>query len=113
MGFKPGHQKHGGRKKGTPNAATAPIAELCAAHNCNPIEILIEFCKPLEPGLSPEKMLERIGYRFQAAKELAQYLYPKRKALEISVADIPDDEFEHEVERRLSERRAPGKISER
>jgi hypothetical protein len=70
-------------EKGTPNKTTLPIAELCEFHKVNPIEVLIEYCKPIPPGLSPEQMLSRAGYRFQAARELAQYLYPKRKALEI------------------------------
>lgn len=70
--------------KGVPNRATLPVAELCAFHNVSPIEVLIEYCKPIEQGLSPQQMIERSMHRFNAAKELCQYLYPKRKALEVS-----------------------------
>lgn len=103
MPFKPGHKKIGGRKPGTPNKASLPIEALCAFHNCNPIEILIKMAND-----SSDKV-----YQFQAAKELSGYLYPKRKALEVTITDVPDEEFDKEVERRLDERRSPAKISER
>lgn len=102
MGFEVGKPRHpnAGRKKGTPNKSSLPIEEVCRFHNCNPLEALIECMK------DPEQ-------RFNAAKELMQYLYPKRKALEVSILDIPDEEFDREVERRLNERRSPARISER
>lgn len=59
-----------GRKKGTPNKASLPILELCEKHNCNPAEALI-------------KCMEDPEYRFLAAKELMQYIYPKKRALEV------------------------------
>lgn len=95
--------KTGGRKPGTPNKSSLPIEALCAFHNCSPIEVLIKMAND-----SNDK-----AYQFQAAKELAQYLYPKRKALEVTITDIPDGDFDLEVERRLNERRSPARISER
>lgn len=67
-------KKTGGRKPGTPNKIdrSLPIEELCAFHNCSPVEILISLCSAKEDGL-----------KFQAAKELMNYLYPKKRALEI------------------------------
>lgn len=103
MPFEPGHKKIGGRKPGTPNKATLPIAELCAFHNCSPIEILIKMAND-----NKDK-----NYQFQAARELASYLYPKRKALEVTITDIPDEDFDKEVERRINERRPSAKVSER
>jgi hypothetical protein len=67
-----GLPKTGGRKAGTPNKRR-PIAEMCE-----------------ELGLDPFKEMAKIGSdlehekRFEALKELCQYLEPKRKAVEVS-----------------------------
>lgn len=85
MGFKPGHKKVAGRAKGTPNKSSLPIAELCAKHNCSPVEVLIRLA--LNDN-EPDRQLA-------AAKELCQYLYPKRKAVELSSAGA----FRREVQK--------------
>lgn len=91
-----GTPKTGGRKRGTPNKATIPVAELCDAKGCNPIEALIEFCVSSNPG-----------FRFQAAKELSQYIHPKRKAIEHSgeiknaVSELSDAEIDRRLQRLL------------
>lgn len=74
-----GTPKTGGRKKGTKNKAAFPVAELCNALGCNPIEVLIEFCQSKNPS-----------HRFMAARELAQYLQPKRRAIDISAPGLED-----------------------
>jgi len=92
-----GLPKTGGRKKGTPNKATYPVAELCEKLGCNPIEALIAFCKSQHPD-----------FRFAAAKELAQYLHPKRKAVELSgpnggdlFQSLTDEELSRKIEAHL------------
>lgn len=73
MAFKPGHKKIGGRKPGTPNKKTMAIEEAVLASGKDPLQTLLDLLD------SPE-----VGIRLAAAKELCQYLYPKRKALEVS-----------------------------
>ncbi len=92
MGRKPGTHKTGGRRPGSPNKETKTIEELCAKHNCSPIEVLIEFCKPIEDGLSPQEIMGRVTQRFNAAKELCQYLYPKRGALAVQTIKDPEQQ---------------------
>lgn len=70
-----GYKKTGGRVAGTPNRASLQVAELCAFHNCSPAEILIDFATTEDPIKMP--------YKFQAAKELALYIYPKIQALTV------------------------------
>lgn len=69
-----GGKRYGGRAKGTPNKKTQTLMELCEQKGINPFEGLIDLAlSTLDDGL-----------RFQCHKELCQYLYPKRKALEVS-----------------------------
>lgn len=75
--FKPGHAKVGGRKPGTPNKKTQALQEI------------------LEEGLGkglPEKIVEIMHTldpkdQVKVLLELMQYIYPKRKAIEVSGAD--------------------------
>jgi hypothetical protein len=91
--------KTGGRVKGTPNRTTLPLQELAQKLNCNPFEILLRFAMGDAKGLgyaldtveqtTPkgdiiEKPLITPEIRVKAASEAAQYLYPKRKAIEHS-----------------------------
>lgn len=74
MAFKPGHKKVGGRVAGKPNKSTQSLMEKCEAKGVDVFELMLEYAtEPCEPAL-----------RFQALKELCQYLYPKRKALEVT-----------------------------
>ena len=76
-GGKPlGGPKTGGRKKGTPNKATLTIAEKLEALGCDPIEGMARIA--MDEKNSPET-------RGRYYSELAQYLYPKRKAVDVSV----------------------------
>ena len=74
VGAPKGHPKWGGRKKGSVNKRTS----------------VLEKCEAL--GLDPFAELARIGNdpidpnRFNALKELCQYLEPKKKAVEHSGA---------------------------
>lgn len=61
-----------GRKKGTPNKVRSIEAQ-CEAYGLDPFDVMIEFLQSEEPIL-----------RFQSAKELCQYLAPKKKAIEVA-----------------------------
>ena len=88
-----------GRPKGSPNKTSLPLKELAEKLNCNPFEILCRFAMGDAKGLgyvldtveqtTPkgdiiEKPLIPPELRVKAASEAAQYLYPKRKAIEHS-----------------------------
>jgi len=62
---------------GTPNRKTRDVGELLASLDCDPIRGMAEIAR------NPEASLELRG-RMNA--ELAQYVYPKRKAVEHSGA---------------------------
>lgn len=63
-----------GRQKGVPNKKTQDLMEKCEARGIDVFDLLLEYV------VTPCPM----ELRFQALKELCQYLYPKRKALDIS-----------------------------
>lgn len=66
-----------GRQKGTPNKSTQSLMEKCEAKGVDVFEAMLEYVT------QPSTM----ELRFAALKELCQYLYPKRKALEHSGVD--------------------------
>jgi len=74
-----GHPRYGGRTKGTPNkvnsVALQAVQEICAREKCDPIT---GMCR-----IAEDKSAE-LTLRFQCYKELAGYLYAKRKAVEVS-----------------------------
>lgn len=101
--FKPGQPKPAGsgRKKGTPNKNTQLLVDKAQELGCDPFEVLCLFAKgdwkalgyrdeivtrPTQYGevweytISPE-------CRKSAASDLCQYVYPKRKAVELSTPD--------------------------
>lgn len=67
--------KTGGRKKGTPNKRTQELAAKMEALGCDPIEGMATIALDME---NPPELRGRMF------SELAQYLFPKRKALEHS-----------------------------
>jgi hypothetical protein len=96
--FAPGHKKHGGRTKGTPNKKTFDAAAIAEELEVDPLEVLLYACSNNWKALGYESEVRTrlvgenavtedaipISIRIQAAKEAAQYLYPKRKAIEHS-----------------------------
>ena len=64
----------GGRKPGTPNKRTAEVAALLEELGCEPIEGMARIA--MNEAHPPE-------LRGRMYAELAQYLYPKRKALDL------------------------------
>lgn len=69
--------KTGGRVAGTPNKRTADIQLLLDDLNCNPIEGMARIAENEEHDIS---------IRFSAYRELAQYVAPKRRSIDISAS---------------------------
>lgn len=76
-------KKTGGRKKGTPNKKTSTIQEKLDALDCDPIIAMVKLAKEAHQGGD----LPLAGSMY---KELAQYVYPKRKAVELTGKDGGD-----------------------
>jgi hypothetical protein len=70
--------KTGGRTKGTPNRKSVEVMDKLEALGCDPIEGMARLA--MDTSNSPE-------LRGKMLSELAQYLYPKRKALEVDPAE--------------------------
>jgi hypothetical protein len=68
--------KTGGRVKGTPNRRTLEVALRLENIGCDPIEGMAK----LDTNCSPE-------LRGKMYSELAQYIYPKRRATELNIDD--------------------------
>lgn len=77
MAFEKGHQKTGGRRKGTPNKKTLIKAdELLLDLDVNPIQQLIEIAESIESSTDQ---------KINCYKEIAKYTYPKIKSQETYV----------------------------
>ena len=81
VGRPPGLPKTGGRRKGTPNNATRIVAEKLEALGCDPIKNLARIAMDVS---APYEIQMRCNI------ELAQYLYPKRRPVEIPDEETPD-----------------------
>lgn len=77
-------RKTGGRTAGTPNKRTAEVAERLAALDCDPIAGMARLA--MDESNAPE-------LRGRMFSELAQYVAPKRKAVEHSATDGSSFEF--------------------
>ena len=69
--------KTGGRQKGTPNKKTREFQEILGDYN--PLEALLKIIQNEE---TPLEIRNKINL------DLLAYMYPKRKAIEVSSADI-------------------------
>ena len=77
MAFENGHEKLGGRQKGTPNKKTLIKADdLLLELDVNPIQRLIEIAESDEAT---------IDHRINCYKEIAKYTYPKLKSQDIRI----------------------------
>lgn len=105
--------KTGGRKKGTPNKNTQELIDLADQLGVNPFAILLHFASGNYEALGmPKQVVKSAGMgrtyiedsilpemRLDAAYKCAQFLYPKRKALEVKketsgeIKFITQDEF--------------------
>ncbi len=99
-----------GRKKGTPNKRTEELMAICQEEGLDPFRALVRFAKgePLE-DIPIEKKIGIMLKQFDALKEVCQYLYPKRKALEHSgeinnpYMDLSVEELKELAKQRLNE----------
>jgi hypothetical protein len=71
-----GLPKTGGRIRGTPNKTTKSVMEKLEELGCDPIEGLAAIA--MNTNTAPE-------LKVRCYSELAQYAYPKRKAVDLSV----------------------------
>jgi hypothetical protein len=71
-----GLPKTGGRVRGTPNKTTKSVMEKLDELGCDPIEGLAGIA--MNTNTAPE-------LKVRCYLELAQYVYPKRKAVDLSV----------------------------
>jgi hypothetical protein len=86
----PGQPKTGGRRKGTPNRETQDIVDKARAWNCDPFEVMVRIA--MDPKSSPE-------LRLKAAAEIAQYILPKRRAVEVTHKDVFSEMTLEQLER--------------
>ena len=86
--------KTGGRVKGTPNKRTQDLTERLAELGCDPVEGMARLA--MDPNSSPD-----LKGRMYA--ELAQYVYPKRRAVEQTVIDPKDEMTEEEILTKIQE----------
>jgi hypothetical protein len=84
-----GQQKLGGRKKGTPNVATAKKEREIAASGLTPLEYMLSL-------LRDERKSDEI--RFEAAKAAAPYVHPKLAMIQHSGKDGGPIEHSHTVD---------------
>ena len=78
MKFEVGHNKVGGRKKGTPNRKTLSALEIFERLNFEPLSELILLIPKLEPSDQAKVFIH-----------LSSFIYPKRKAIEIDDVSAP------------------------
>ena len=69
--------KSGGRKAGTRNKRTLAVVDRLEALGCDPIGGMVEIAKEAHRGGD-------LALAGQMYKELAQYVHPKRKAVELN-----------------------------
>lgn len=81
--------KTGGRTKGRPNKKTEQLVQKLAGIGCDPVEGMAIIA--MDENNPPE-------LRGRMYAELAQYLYPKRKATEIKVDEGPQVIFQIHTE---------------
>ncbi len=77
----------GGRQKGTPNKKTLALVEILEAKKIDPVSGL----STLLPILEPEKQAD-------VYLKLMEYLYPKRKAIEMSLDEQTQEAFKPSFE---------------
>lgn len=91
-----------GRPVGSKNKRTS-LLDICDEVGLNVFKEMVTLAnKTIDP-------LER----FNKLRDIAPYLYARKKEMSVTLEDYSDEEFDQEVERRLNERRAPARISER
>lgn len=93
--------KTGGRKKGTPNRATAAKVQEIAASGLTPLDFMLEVLR--DPS-------QEYPIRMDAAKSAAPYVHPKLASIEHTgdadhpvMIDVPDGNLARWIARHLTE----------
>jgi hypothetical protein len=81
MAFEPGHEKLGGKVKGSLNKKNQEIQELAKELGCNPAKILMLIMIGDKETLKEEKDID-LDRKMKAAESLMPYLYGKRKPVD-------------------------------
>ncbi len=97
-----GLPKSGGRKAGTPNKKSNDLWAICEHHNVHPFEAMILIA-----------IAETDKHRqFEMWERIAQYVHPKRKALEVAgnngepiSVEVKDAKHKEELIRRLQDKK--------
>lgn len=76
MAAQKGHKKWGGRAKGTPNKNTQNLLSICEEEGVDPFRAMLIAAKQITNCVD----------KVNAYEKICQYLYPKRKALELDGA---------------------------
>jgi hypothetical protein len=84
-------KKTGGRKKGTPNKRTLVLEEILEENDASPVQGLLDCLTELEgiTAYETEHKISLVKAKADIYSDLMQYLYPKRKAIDIQ--RNPDD----------------------
>lgn len=92
----PKGKKYGGRVAGTPNKRTQTVIDQLAALNCDPIERIVTI---------GNLAMEADDYvaALNAFKDLAQYVAPKRKSIEMTTHVTYEDQIRSMSEEELDE----------
>lgn len=69
-----GHPRYGGRTKGHPNKKTQDLIQICEDEGLDPFRAM----------LKQAQLIDEPKAKFDALERICQYIYPKRKALEMS-----------------------------
>lgn len=112
MTFKKGEPRaaRAGRRAGTPNRATQTLQEIADSLGVNPFQILLYFAKGDYEALGlmkpSQKLYDENGeelnieipqisleLRQKSAKDACEYLYPKRKSIEVKDDTGKEEKF--------------------
>lgn len=75
--------KTGGRKKGTPNKASAAIRDAALKAGITPLEYMMNLMRKPDPkDADALTKVQLDGLRFEAAKAAAPYVHPRLAAVE-------------------------------
>src|SRR5262245_47763435 len=84
----------GARVKGTPNKRMRDLTERLTELGCDPVEGMARLA--MDPNSSPD-------LKGRMYTELAQYVYPKRRAVEQTVIDTKDEVTAEEILTKIRE----------
>jgi hypothetical protein len=80
--------KTGGRTQGTPNKRTLELSDRLETAAFDPVQVIIDIAK--NAASSPD-------LRLRAASELLPYLFPRRKAVELTGTGDTPPQSRHEI----------------